>query len=234
MHKSARLLVLTVLMALLAVPFLPALGLTFSYFVPRGGWFSSPVSPLNLRDVGWTFGRYFGLAGSLSLYRFAGMGITDADGRPLDTGGPVAGPFVSVLGSVMGKVIVPLGNFEIVGQGGLFGCYNIDPPLMIGRLESYLKSTEPGAEAVSASLSSGGQWGWGYLFGGSLTYYLEGQLGLSLGALYYLGGADLGLSGSYTTYDGGSTYHPLLPASLREARLDFSGLEILAGVVLRL
>jgi hypothetical protein len=111
---------------------------------------------------------------------------------------------------------------------------------MTGNLDRYLSTGSGGAlyEAVTATVSSAGHWGWGYVFGGSATYYFKGQIGLSVGANYYIGGADLKLSGSYDAYDEDSVLPPLnnepLPDILKNARLDFTGLEILVGVDVRL
>ena len=242
MGTRLRLLVLVLLIAAVGAASAAAVGLTFCYFIPRDGWFSHPVSPLSLRDVGFTLGRYFGLAGSLSFYTFAGMGLTDAEGTPLALGGPAVGPFSSILGSLVGKLILPIKikdmvRIEIVGRGGVFGCFNLDPPLITRTLEDYLAGSE--YEALTATLTSDGRWGWGYVFGGSATYFLTSQLGVSLGALYYLGGAELELSGSYAAYDadlgaGGYVDEAPLPAVLRGARLDFSGLELQIGVSFQL
>jgi hypothetical protein len=243
MGTRARVLVLAVTLLVTAAVSVSSIGITLSYFIPRDGWFSHPVSPLSIRDVGVSLGRYFGLAGSLSLYGIAAMGITDAEGTPLELGGPAVGPFHSLLGSLVGKVIIPIKvrqvvKLELVGRGGVFGCYNIAPQLMTGTVERYLAATAPGGpyEAVNASLTSDGRWGWGWLFGGSVTYYVTAQVGVSLGALYYLGGAPLKLSGTFDAYDSGglAADDASLPSLLQGARLDYSGLELLVGVSFQL
>jgi len=144
---------------------------------------------------------------------------------------------------VVGQVIIPIKvkqvvRLEIVGCGGVFGFYNFDPPLLDGPLERYLAATATGGpyEAVSASLEGDGRWGWGWLFGGSATYYVGGRLGLTFGARYYLGGAPLRLWGSFDGYTSlpSVTHETVLPPALREARLDFTGLELLAGLSFQL
>ena len=244
MRTGSRLLALMVLAVLIAgaAP-AAAVGVTFSYFVPRNGSFSHPVSPLSIRDIDVPLGRYLGLSGSLSLYGIAGMGITDAAGTPLELEGPAVGPFHSFLGSVTGKIIVPIMirqvlRGELAGHGGVFGCYNLRPQLVSGTFERYLAATAPGGPyaAVTASIRGDGRWGWGWLFGGTATWYPVSQIGLTLGGLYYLGGADLKLSGSYDAYHagGGEEAGQLLPVELRGARLDYSGLELLIGVSFQL
>jgi hypothetical protein len=243
MGTRARVLVLAATLLVTAAASVSSIGITMSYFLPRDGRFSHPVSPLSVRDVGVSLGRYFGLAGSLSLYGIAAMGITDAEGTPLELGGPGVGSFKSILGSLVGKIIIPIKvrqvvKLELVGRGGVFGCYNIAPPLMTGAVERYLAETAPGGpyEAVEASITSEGRWGWGWLFGGSATYYISSQVGVSLGALYYLGGAPLKLSGSFDAYNTGgqAADDASLPSVLQGARLDYSGLELLVGVSFQL
>jgi hypothetical protein len=219
------------------------IGITVSAFLPRGGRFSQPIYPLSIQDAGLSLGRYFRLAGSLSLYSITAMGITDAEGRALELEGPAVGAFPSLLGSVAGQVVIPIKinrmvKLEIVGLGGVFGCWNFDPPLILAPLERYLASAASGGpyDAVVATLDSDGRWGWGWLFGGHVTWYVGPQLGLTFGARYYLGGAPLRLSGTFDGYtsSGGVATETVLPPPLRGARLDFRGLELLAGVAVQL
>jgi len=237
MRQCARIVILSLLLLLLTVFTVQGIGISFSYFLPRGGMFSHPVPPLSLRDIGVDMGRYLRVAGSLSLYSMRGMGIKDAAGKPIDTGGPLVGPFLSVLSSAAGKVRIPLKQLELEASGGIFGCYNIDPPLMTGTLDRYLAtSTGTTYEAITSSASAGGRWGWGWVFGGKATYYLKGQIGLAAGANYYLGGGELKLSGSYVAAESLSNpvTIPDLPANLQNARLDYTGLEIILGVEIEL
>jgi len=238
MRQFARILALSLLLLLLTVFTAQGLGVSFSYFLPRNGIFSHPVPPLSVRDVGIDIGNYLGIAGSLSLYSIRGMGIKDSGGEPIDTGGSLVGPFLSVLGSITGKIRVPVNNWEIEAGGGIFGCYNIDPPLVTGTLDRYLAAATPADsyEAVSSSVSSAGRWAWGWVFGGKATYFVMGQLGIAVGANYYLGGGDLNMSGSYDAYDAGIQVldNEPLPINLQNARLDYSGLEIVLGVEIAL
>jgi hypothetical protein len=237
-HKWAKLVVLSLLFLLLTVLTAQGIGVSFSYFLPRNGMFSHPVPPLSLRDIGVDIGRYLGVAGSLSLYSMRGMGIKDSSGTPIDTDGPIVGPFLSVLSSAVGKVTLPIQKLKIEASGGIFGCYNIDPPLMTGTLDRYLVSATPPTiyEAVSSSISAGGNWAWGWVFGGKVTYFVKGQIGIAAGANYYLGGGDLKLSGGYVAAEADSTpvTIPDLPANLQNAYLDYTGLEIILGIEIEL
>jgi len=237
MGQRGKIAILSLLLLLLVVIAAQAVGVSFSYFLPRGGIFSHPVPPLSLRDIGIDFGRYLGVAGSLSLYSMRGMGIKDEAGDPIDTAEPFVGPFLSVLSSAVGKVRVPIRKLVLEAGGGIFGCYNFDPPLMTGTLNRYLATaTGPTYDAVTSEVSAGGRWAWGLVFGGKITYFVKGQFGIAAGANYYLGGGDLNLSGNFDGYvDGAGEAVGLdLPASLENARLDFTGLEIILGVEIKL
>ena len=240
MSRSFRFVILLLCFLMFAVLAGHTVGVSFSYLLPRNGWFSHPVPPLSLRNIDLSFGRYLGVGGSVSLYNIRGMGIKDSDDNPIDMTDPLVGPFLSVLGSAVAKVFLPIRDLELQVSGGLFGCYNIDPPLMTGSLDRYLATATSGVtyEAVTSTVSSAGRWGWGFVFGGSTTYYIKGQIGISVGANYYIGGADLKLSGSYDAYDEESPGTPLdnepLPDTLKNARLDFTGLEIVLGVDVKL
>lgn len=234
-EKIAFLILLFLLITILSVQ---GIGVSFSYFLPRNGWFSHPVTPVSLRDIGPDFGRFLGVAGSLTLYSIRGMGITDEQGNPIDSGGPLVGPFLSVLGSAVAKVQIPIRQLRLEARGGVFGCYNIDPPVMTGNLDRYLATATPPTvyEAVSSSVSADGRWGWGWVWGGKATYFIKGQLGIALGANYYLGGSDLELTGSYEAAEAGQppVTVPALPPILSSARLDYSGWEIILGLEVEL
>lgn len=237
MHRRTRIAVFSLLLLLLAVFTVQGVGVSFSYLLPRNGMFSHPVPPLSFRDIGIDIGSFLGVAGSVSLYSIRGMAVKDAGGKPIDTDGPLVGPFLSVLSSVAGKARVPLGPVELEASGGIFGCFNIDPPLMTGTLDRYLATADGNTyDTVTSSIGAGGRWAWGWVFGGKITYFVKGQLGIAVGANYYLGGGDLELSGDYVGYDDAVGYDTGqgLPATLQDARLDYSGLEIILGVELEL
>jgi hypothetical protein len=237
MLYRARIPLLCLFLLCLAVIAVWGIGVSFSYLLPRNGSFSHPVPPLSLRDIGPDIGHYLGLAGNLSLYSIRGMGIRDGSGDPIDADGPLVGPFLCLLSSAVAKIRLPLRRLELEAVGGIFGSYNIDPPLMTGNLDRYLATAEGNTyDAVTSRFSSGGRWAWGWVFGGKATYFVKGQIGIAAGANYYIGGGKLELSGSYDGYyDGAGDVTGLpVPAGLQNARLDFTGLEIILGVEIQL
>ncbi len=223
--KIAALLLVFFVFGVLSVG---AIGVNFSFFIPRKGYLSTPFSPLSLRDIGITFGKYFGIAAAVSLDSVSGMAIKNSDGNILGDG-PMAGPFLSTKGSLYAKIMIPVGSFEITGRGGAFGFYNPNFRLLSGDVDRYIAS-QGGYDSVISNFNYNGNLGWGYVFGGSLTYWI-GPIGISAGANYYLGKADLSLSGSYY-HDGVQESSP--PSYLNNAYLDYSGIEIIFGGAFKL
>ncbi len=230
MNKKYKTIIIISLLLSIGLFSAHGIGISLSYFIPRNGYFSNPVSPLSFRDIGVNFGRYIGVAGNLSFYNIGGMGIKDANNNVIETGGPVVGPTNSILGSLLLKLILPIGNFELTARGGIFGFYNIDPRLMAGTLDRYIAGRE-GRNSVTSDFGYDGTLGWGWVFGGTFTYYIQGKIGISAGALYYLGGADMNFSG---TYNADADAGLAIPAYLRNVKLDYSGLELIVGVSYKL
>ncbi|MFZ1807706.1 MAG: hypothetical protein WAU36_10810, partial [Cyclobacteriaceae bacterium] len=68
-------------------------GLSFSYFIPRNGSFSTPISPFSLRGVGFDFNRFLAVETGVSLYRMAGLNIIDL---PFESTESLTGPNFTV------------------------------------------------------------------------------------------------------------------------------------------
>ena len=64
-------------------------GLSFSYFVPRNGYFSTPVSPFSFRGLGVNLNRFIVLQTGATLYRMSGLSMKDL---PLQSQDPFVGP----------------------------------------------------------------------------------------------------------------------------------------------
>ena len=62
----------------LSVPlFAQDVGLSFSYFIPRNGYFSTPVSPFSIRGLGFNINRFLAVQTGASLYRMSGLSVKD-------------------------------------------------------------------------------------------------------------------------------------------------------------
>ena len=64
-------------------------GLSFSYFIPRNGYFSTPISPFSIRGLGVDLSKYLSLETGASLYRMSGLNIIDV---PFKSKSPMTGP----------------------------------------------------------------------------------------------------------------------------------------------
>src|SRR6218665_86333 len=53
------------------------MGLSFSYFIPRHGSFSTPISPFSIRGIGYNFNNYVGIQTGATLYRMSGLNLVD-------------------------------------------------------------------------------------------------------------------------------------------------------------
>jgi hypothetical protein len=226
-----RRLLLRALLVVNTVPGLGAVGLGVSYFLPLpldNGVFSHPVSPLSIRDVGVNFGDYVGVAGAVTLYNFNGLPARDTAAYLF---GPAVGPLYTLVGSVVGKLMLPIRKLRLTAEGGVFGLLNLSTPLVTGAIDTYLAGGT--YEAVTSSVTAqAGRWGGGFLTGGSVSYTF-GQAALSLAVHYYNGASALDLTGTYSAYDqetGTWVQDVPIPDALRDATALFNGIEITVGV----
>lgn len=68
-------------------------GLSFSYFVPKNGYFSAPISPFSIRGLGVDFNRNFAFETGTTLYRISGLSLKNL---PFEYDGPLTGPNFTV------------------------------------------------------------------------------------------------------------------------------------------
>lgn len=201
-------------------------GLSFSYFVPRNGYFSTPISPFSLRGVGVNLGRYFALQTGASLYRMAGLNMT---GLPFDSKDPLLGPNFTIL--VPAELVFQLRGrsvqFDIKGGGFLF--YGFAQKLDNGNIDRALRAYQKW-DVANADLSFQNNPGFGPHVGAELTVYVTDQFGISFETNYLMGMASMPLKG---TYVGGNLSGPLqsVAADFKDAKVDFTGLEFSIGLI---
>lgn len=203
-------------------------GISFSYFIPKDGYVSTPISPFSLRGLGVSFGDYVALQSGFSLYRMSGMNVTDIG--VFKTKDPIVGPNFTLLIPVELVLQYIAQNQEFKIKGGGFGFGSFDNKIMTGNLDKAIIAYE-GWDVANANVDFENNLGFGFYFGAEYVVYVTNQWGLSFEANYFIGGADFPLSGSYT---GGTMAGPLetKPIDLKDARLDFTGLEISIGVII--
>lgn len=221
-----RLIVISLLILVSFQSHAQEMGVSFSFFFPKNGYFSIPISPFSVRGIGVNLNRYVAIETGASLYRFSGLSVTDV---PFETKEPIIGPSITTL--VPLELVLQFGNnthqFRI--KGGVFGFYNFTHQLMYGNLDRALREME-GWDVLNSSFEYDNKPGWGYEGGAEYIVYVNNQFGITLGANYFLGGASLNMRGAYSGASGGA-FEPEKQANYPDAKLDFTGWEISLGVL---
>lgn len=202
-------------------------GLSFSYFIPKNGYVSTPVSPFSIRGVGVDLNNYMAIQTGFSLYRMAGLNIIDID--DFESKDPLLGPNFTIM--------VPLEFvLQFVGQsqefrikGGVFGFYGFSNKLNYGNIDKAIREAEAW-DVANADFEFDHGIGLGIYFGAEYVIYVTNQWGLSFEGNYFIGGAPFEMTGSYT---GGTAAGPLTTKMVEypDAQVDFTGLEISIGIL---
>jgi hypothetical protein len=201
-------------------------GLAFSYFIPRNGDFSTPISPFSIRGLGVDLNRYIALETGASLYRMSGLSMVDV---PFDNSSSLTGPnftlFIpaELVFKIKGKNV----QFDIKGGGFFF--YAFDQRLNYGNLDRAL-AKYAGWDVVNSKFSYGNSPGFGYHVGFELIFDVTSQWGLSLETNYLHGTSAIPLTGSYSGGMLGGT-NTNVPVEFKDAKVDFTGLEFSIGII---
>lgn len=202
-------------------------GLSFSYFLPKNGYLSTPISPFSIRGVGVSLNNYVAIQTGFSLYRMTGLNVKDID--DFESKDALLGPNFTIM--VPLELVLQLGNSQVEFdiKGGGFAFYGFDNKLNYGNMDKAIREFENWDVANSSFDFSHGL-GLGFYFGAEFVFYVTNQWGLSLEGNYYIGNADLGLNGSYT---GGTMTGPLTTREVdyADSKVDFTGLEISIGIL---
>lgn len=226
MRKSISIIILMASIFLSKQASAQEMGVSFSFFFPKNGYFSTPISPFSLRGIGYNFTNNLAIETGATLYRMSGMSVT---GMPFESNKPLVGPFFNLMVPV--ELILQFGtdDFEVKFKGGGFVFYNFFTKLNEGNIDRELTTFLDVAVAQSR-FDFDNKIGYGYEFGVEYVQYFNRGFGVSLGANYFIGGADINLRGPVTaaTYDGQLATTEL---NFDESRLDYTGLEISIGVL---
>ncbi len=203
------------------------MGLSFSYFIPKNGYFSTPISPFSLRGVGIDLNRYVGLQTGFSLYRMSGMNVKDMP--DIESKDPIVGPNFTVL--VPAEIVLQLvgQSTEFRIKGGGFGFYGFDNKINNGNLDKALRNAE-GWLVVDSDVDGKHGIGLGFFFGAEFVFFVSNQWGLSLEANYFIGDAPFEMNGTYTasTENGPPVTNNI---DWSDTKIDFTGLEISIGIL---
>ena len=199
-------------------------GLSFSYFIPRNGYFSTPISPFSIRGIGFNLNKYIALETGASLYRMSGLNIMDL---PFESKDALLGPNFTLF--VPAELVIQFKgeNIEFDIKGGGFFFYGFDNKINYGNLDRAIRQHENWSVANSTVKFENNP-GFGYHFGAEFTFYVTRQFGISIETNYLMGQAKFPLTGSYT---GGNNSIETLPIDYANAKVDFTGLEFSIGVI---
>lgn len=206
---------------------LNALGVSFNYFLPKGGSFSAPIPPIGLDDLGFTMGKHLGISTGLSLYNIAGLKMT---GVPFEVSDNSFCGILSLSIPLYVKIIIPLKKVRLDIHGGGFVFYPFTMNPSADLVNDIGKSM--GYSAFSADLNVKNSAGFGWRAGLKMTIALNKQMGLMLGGYTMSGTSKLWLTG---TYQGASATKPFTEGklSLPSAKLDHTGTVLMLGVEIK-
>ena len=203
------------------------IGLSFSYFIPKNGYFSTPISPFSIRGLGVDLTNNIAIETGASLYRMSGLNMKD---MPIVSKDPFVGPNFTIFVPVELVFTLRSTNVEFDIKGGAFGFFGFDQKLNYGNIDRAIRKLE-GWEVANSSFTFKNKPGWGYHAGAELTLYVFPQVGVSFETNYLVGESALPMRGSYrgggpgalVTKDVGDTY--------QDAKIDFTGLEFSIGLI---
>lgn len=226
MRKAIGSILLVASMAFAKPLYAQEMGVSFSFFFPKNGYFSAPISPFSIRGLGFNLTNYLAIETGGSLYRMSGMNITDEN---LASKEPLVGPFFNLM--VPLELILQFGtnDFEFRIKGGGFVFYNFGTKLNNGNLDRALLEYLSW-DVANNNFQFDNNIGYGYEFGVEYIHYFSRQFGVSVGANYYIGGSKLNLRGPVT---GATTQLGVITTELDfpDSRLDYTGLEISVGLI---
>ena len=221
-----KLTLLSLLVMISAAASAQSMGLSFSYFIPKNGYFSTPISPFSIRGLGVDLNKYIALETGASLYRMSGLNVKD---MPFQTKDAIVGPNLTIL--------VPAElDFQFKGRqaefdikGGGFAFYGFSQKINYGNLDRALRKSQ-NWDVANADVTYKNNPGYGYHFGAEFTFDVTRQFGISLEANYLAGQAKFPLKGSYTGGTLNGT-NETLPIDFADAKIDFTGYEFSIGII---
>ena len=202
------------------------LGMSFSFFFPRNGYFSTPISPFSLRGIGVHPTNFFSLESGFSLYRMSGMNVVDL---PFETKEPLMGPFFSIMVPIQAVLEAQTGKVVFRLKGGVFGFFNFDNKINYGNMDRALMKYYQW-DVANSDLDYDNKIGYGYLAGGEIILYFADKFGINFEVNYLYGGSDLNFRGQVI----GANFPDIIETKhveYNDARLDYTGWEITIGIL---
>src|SRR5688572_27042770 len=193
-HLSIVGLILSLIMIVHNVGYGQQFELSFSYFIPKNGDFSTPISPFSIRGLGVDLNRYIALETGASLYRMSGLNVKDL---PFESDKALVGPNFTIL--VPAEIVFQLkgSSVQFDLKGGIFGFYGFSQKINYGNFDRAIRTYE-NWQVANSHFTYKNKPGWGYHAGAELTVYVTQQVGISLETNYLMGDSNFPLQGTYT------------------------------------
>src|SRR6187549_3068081 len=134
------------------------LGLSFSYFIPKNGYFSTPVSPFSIRGLGFDINKFLAIETGATLYRMSGLNMKDL---PFESKDPLVGPNFTIFVPVELVIQLKGSNVEFDIKGGAFGFYGFSQKINYGNFDRAIRKYE-GWQVANADFTYRNKPGWGY------------------------------------------------------------------------
>jgi hypothetical protein len=202
-------------------------GLSFSYFIPKNGDFSTPISPFSIRGLGFDINRFLALETGASLYRMSGLNLKDL---PFESDKALVGPNFTVLVPVELVIQLKGNGLEFDIKGGAFGFYGFGQKINYGNMDRAIRKYE-GWQVANSDFTFGNKPGYGFHAGAELTVYMNDQFGISLEANYLMGESQFPLKGSYMGGNNGTFETVDVGDDFKQAKIDLTGLEVSIGLI---
>ncbi len=216
----------TFLLLFLSIPLKSQdLGMSFSFFFPRNGYFSVPVSPFSVRGVGIHPTNFLSIESGFSLYRMSGLNVINI---PFETKDPIMGPMFSIFIPAEAVLEAQTGNVVFRVKGGGFAFYNFINHINYGNLDRAIAEFYQW-DIANADFKFDNKIGFGYLFGGEIIVYVNRQFGINLQVNYLSGGSAVNFRGTITGADADGI--DVIEANYTDARIDYTGWEITLGII---
>jgi hypothetical protein len=193
-------------------------GLSFSYFIPKNGYFSTPISPFSIRGLGVNINRFMALETGASLYRMSGLNMKDL---PFESKDPLIGPNFTIFIPAEFVIMLKVKQIEFDIKAGGFFFYGFGNKLNYGNIDRAIRDHYT-LQVANADLSFKNNPGFGYHFGGELTINVTSTVGVAFETNYLGGQAKFPLKGKYV---GGTGTIETVDVNYKDAKMDFTGLE---------
>ena len=201
----------------------------FSYFFPKDGYFSNPVSPISF-SMPFKFGNFIQVSPGIGLSNIGGMSMTGfPDGY--NSAQALVGPFQSLELNLIPALVLPFKNVKFYFSGGLFGFASLNSRMIEGNFNSLLAEANNFDFVHTNTVIDKKAIGWGYVFGFKVSFKVTKSAWGYIGVNYYMGDQKMALNGTYDAVSNNVVSNGTF--SFPDAALLYDGLQISVGAILK-